>query len=288
MKRPQTSTRLEHKIAVVTGGCSGIGLATVESFLAAGARVYVGDVQDDKGAELQSRFGEQLRYRHCDVTQESDIRLLMDWAASDDNGFDILFNNAGSAGSPARIDEIDGDAWDRTHSILLRSVALGMRYAVPHMKTRGGGSIINTASIAALTAGAAPVAYSSAKAGVLHLSKVAAAQLARFHIRVNAICPGFVLTNIFAGGLKPLGFSEDQVRDALQTVAPTLQPIAKTGMPEYIANAVLYFASDESDFTTGTHLVIDGGSTVGPRHSWDPEMPTLGAILQAQIKSQQK
>jgi NAD(P)-dependent dehydrogenase (short-subunit alcohol dehydrogenase family) len=288
MKRLETSTRLENKIAVITGGCSGIGLATVESFLAAGARVYVGDVQDDKGAELQSRFGGRLHYRHCDVTQESDIKSLMDWAGGA-SGFDVLFNNAGAAGSPARIDEIDGEAWDRTHSILLRSVALGMRYAVAHMKTRGGGSIINTASIAAITAGAAPVAYSSAKAGVLHLSKVAAAQLARFQIRVNAICPGFVLTNIFAGGLKSFGFSEDQVRGALQTVAPTLQPIAKIGMPEHIAAAVLYFASDESVFTTGAHLVVDGGSTVGPRHSWDPAEPTLGAILQAQInKSQQK
>jgi NAD(P)-dependent dehydrogenase (short-subunit alcohol dehydrogenase family) len=276
--------RLESKVAVVTGGCSGIGLATVERFLAEGARVVIADVQDDKGAELQSRFGAQAVYRRCDVLIESDIQSLMEFAVDQFGGLDVLFNNAGAGGSSARIDEIDGEGWDRTHALLLRSVALGMRYAAPHMKTRGGGSIINTASIAALIAGAAPVAYSAAKAGVLHLSKVSAAQLAIHKIRVNAICPGFIMTNIFSGMPVASEFGPEAVKSALTKIAPTMQPIAKPGLPEDIANAVLFFASDEAAFVTGTHLVVDGGNTVGHRGSWDPAAPTIGATLQALLK----
>ena len=279
--------RLENKIAVVTGGCSGIGLATVERFVAEGAQVLLGDVQDEQGLALQQRFKERLQYRHCDVMSEADIRSLMDTAASAFGRIDILFNNAGAAGSPARIDELDAEGWDRTQSLLLRSVALGMRYATPHMKANGG-SIVNTASIAALTAGAAPVAYSAAKAGVLHLSKVAAAQLAAYKIRVNAVCPGFIMTNIFAGSAAAAGAPAQQVKAILTDIAPTMQPIAKAGLPDDIANAVLFLASDEAAFVTGTHLVVDGGNTVGPRHSWDPNAPSIAGALQAALAAEKK
>jgi NAD(P)-dependent dehydrogenase (short-subunit alcohol dehydrogenase family) len=281
----KVAARLEDKIAVITGGCSGIGLATVERFVAEGASVVVGDIQDDKGAALQARFAKQVVYQHCDVTQEKDIQALMAFAQTTFGGLDILFNNAGAGGARARIDEINGDEWDRTQSILLRSVALGIRYAVPLMKQRGGGSIVNTASIAAITSGAAPIAYSAAKAGVLHLTKVAASQLAGFDIRVNAICPGFVCTNIFDDSLSQLlGVPPEKVKAALMQVAPTLQPIAKVGMPEDIANACLFFASAESAFVTGAHLVVDGGSTVGPRTSWDAAEPTLAIKLQQALE----
>jgi NAD(P)-dependent dehydrogenase (short-subunit alcohol dehydrogenase family) len=278
-----STARLENKVAVITGGCSGIGLGAVELFAAEGAQVIVGDVQDASGAALQARFPTQVHFQHCDVTQEKDIQSLMNFAQATCGGIDILFNNAGAGGSPARIDEIDGEAWDRTQAMLLRSVALGIRYAVPFMRQRGGASIINTASIAGLTSGAGPVAYSVAKAGVLHLTKVSAAQLARFNIRVNAICPGFVLTNIFAGGLQGSGLDPEDVRIALAQVAPTMQPLNQVGMPKDIANACLFFASPESSFVTGTHLVVDGGFTVGPRQSWDPATPTLLSTLQQVI-----
>jgi NAD(P)-dependent dehydrogenase (short-subunit alcohol dehydrogenase family) len=281
------TVRLENKVAVITGGCSGIGLATVERFVAEGANVVVGDIKDEVGAALQARFPRRVAYIHCDVTQEKEIQSLMECAHTTFGGLDILFNNAGTAGSRARIDEIDGDAWDRIHAILLRSVALGIRYAVPLMKIRGAGSIINTASIAAITAGAAPVAYSAAKAGVLHLTKVSASQLACFNIRVNAICPGFVYTNIFGESLSQImTVSPEAVKAALLQMAPTLQPIARVGMPEDIANACLFFASSESAFVTGAHLVVDGGSTVGPRASWDAAEPTLTFKLQQALQAQ--
>jgi NAD(P)-dependent dehydrogenase (short-subunit alcohol dehydrogenase family) len=265
--------RLKDKIAVVTGAASGIGLGTVELFVAEGARVLAADIQDDKGHELERRFNGQVKYHHCDVTSEDDIKATMQAAHDNFGGLDILFNNAGAGGSPAAIEDMTGEAWDRTMSLLLRSVALGIRHAVPFMKARGGGSIINTASVAALQAGAGPVAYSVAKAGVLHLTTLSAAQLGRAKIRVNAICPGLILTDIFTAGARAMGAPDamlDMIRTSMTATAPDAQPIPKGGVPADIARACLYFASDDSEFVTGTHLVVDGGMTTGPRHAWDP------------------
>ena len=278
--------RLQNKVAVITGGCSGIGRATVELFAAEGARVVVGDVQTDKGQDLAARLGDAVRFRRCDVTRESDIKELMEYAASTFGGIDVVFNNAGAGGARETIDAIDGEGWDRTMSLLLRSVALGIRYATPYLQARGGGSIINTASVAALQAGAAPVAYSVAKAGVLHLTKVSAAQLGRFNIRVNAICPGFILTSIFSTGMQTEGLAPEAIDAVLKQVAPTAQPIAKAGMPEDIAQACLFFASSEAPFVTGAHLVVDGGLTVGPRSAWDPSTPSLTGQIREILQSQ--
>lgn len=264
--------RLKGKAAVVTGGCSGIGLGTVERFVEEGAHVLVGDIDEAAGQALAARFDGQVTYRHCDVMDEGQIKGLMDAAAKAFGGLDVLFNNAGAGGSPQRLEEMTGEAWDRSQDLLLRSVALGMRYAIPHMKARGGGSMINTASIAGTGAGYGPIAYSVAKAGVIHLTKVAAAELARDGIRVNAICPGLILTNIFTpSDMMPAGMAQ-MVKQSMAQTAPDAQPIAKPGLPEDIASAVVFFASEESAFVTGTHLLVDGGMHVGPRQSWDPAM----------------
>ena len=266
--------RLKDKIAVITGAASGIGRGTVELFVAEGAHVIAADIQDEQGQELERRFNGQVKYHHCDVTSESDIEKTMQRAHDEFGGLDILFNNAGAGGAPQTIEDMTGEAWDRTMSLLLRSVALGMRYAIPHMKARGGGSIVNTASVAALQAGMGPIAYSVAKQGVVHLTTVGAAQLGRAKIRVNAICPGFIQTGIFASSMKAMGMSEDMAKTVTAGIfaqQENAQPIPKAGMPEDIARAALYFACDDSVFVTGTHLVVDGGLTTGPRHAWDPE-----------------
>jgi NAD(P)-dependent dehydrogenase (short-subunit alcohol dehydrogenase family) len=270
--------QLDGKVAVITGGCSGIGLGAVELFAAEGARLVVADVQDEKGAVLEQRFDGRLRYVHCDVTVESDIARAMAAAAEDFGGLDILFNNAGSGGAHNGVADMTVEAWDGTMNLLLRSVVLGMKHAVPLMQARGGGAIVNTASIAGLEAGWGPLAYSTAKGAVIHLTRVAAAQLARDKIRVNAICPGLIATSIFGASIGLPREVADQMATRVADSAHRFQPVDKAGLPQDIARACLYLASDASAFVSGTHLVVDGGITVGGRHSWDPQ--TISPILE--------
>ena len=262
--------RLENKVALITGGASGIGLGAVELFLAEGAKVVAADIQDEKGAILGQRFPGRLAYAHCDVTKEADIVAACALAASEFGGLDVLFNNAGAVGQLGQIGDITAKGWDATFAMLVRGPALGIHHAVPLMLKRGGGSIINTASIAALQAGWGPLAYSSAKAAVLHMSRCAAAELSPQGIRVNAICPGLIATSIFGAAMGLPRDAADQMAARVADNAAIAQPVKKPGLPEDIARAALYLASDESAFVTGTHIVVDGGITVGSRHAWDP------------------
>jgi NAD(P)-dependent dehydrogenase (short-subunit alcohol dehydrogenase family) len=272
---------LDGKVAVVTGAASGIGLATVERFVEAGARVLAADVDEDAGRELERRFAGSVAFARCDVTRPDELRAAIDGAAARFGGLDVLFNNAGSVGSPAGVADFDPQGWDDTFSLLLRSVAAGTSFAVPHMKRRGGGAIVSTSSISALEAGWAPIAYSVAKAGVLHYTRVAATELSPLRIRINAVVPGYIATGIFG---RMFGLPPDQVKamqDAVAERSGPVNPIGRAGMPADIADAVLFLASDAAGFVTGTHLVVDGGLTIGPRHAWDrsvrgPMAETLG------------
>lgn len=272
--------KLQGKIAVITGAASGIGLGAVELFIAEGAKVVAADVQDAKGAALEARFGDAVAYVHCDVTQDADIAKAVNTAKDRFGGLDVLFNNAGSGGAPNGVEDMTAAAWDGTMALLLRSVALGMTHAVPLMRARGGGSIINTASIAGLQAGWGPLAYSTAKGAVIHLSRCAAAELSPQNIRVNAICPGLIATSIFGASMGLPREVADQMAARVAEVAPKMQPIPKAGLPEDIANAALFLASDASAFVTGQHFVIDGGITIGSRHAWDRQAvsPLLDAM----------
>jgi NAD(P)-dependent dehydrogenase (short-subunit alcohol dehydrogenase family) len=261
--------RLDGKVAVITGGVSGIGLGTVELFVAEGAKVVAADIQDEKGRMLEQRFAGKVRYARCDVTQDSDIAAALGLAQSEFGGLDILFNNAGISDMMRDIADIQADTWSWIFDVLVRGPALGMKYAAPMMRARGGGSIINTASIAGLQAGWGPIAYSSAKASVIHMSRCAAAQLSPQKIRVNAICPGLIATSIFGASLGLSREVADQMAARVAQHGAGVQPIPKAGAPEDIARAALYLASDDSEFVTGTHLVVDGGITIGSRHSWD-------------------
>ena len=261
--------RLDGKVAVITGGVSGIGLGAVELFLAEGAQVVAADIQDEKGAMLERRFPGRLRYAHCDVTLEPEIEAALGLAAREFGGLDILFNNAGISDSMRTIAELDAATWSWIFDVLVRGPALGMKHAAPLMLARGGGAIVNTASIAGLQAGWGPIAYSSAKAAVIHMTRVAAAQLSPQGIRVNAICPGLIATSIFGASIGLPRAVADQMAARIVENAAGVQPVAKAGLPDDIAQAALYLSSDASAFVTGTHLVVDGGITVGPRHAWD-------------------
>lgn len=272
--------RLEGKVAVVTGAASGIGLATVERLVAEGACVVAGDIQDEKGEMLARRFSETVRYRRCDVTREAEIQALMDLAPEAFGGLDIVFNNAGAGGTMATLEELTAEGFRSTIDLLVTSVVLGAKHAIPHLKARGGGAIVNTASIAGLQAGAGPIAYSIAKAGVIQFTKVAAAQLAQHKIRVTAICPGLIATSIFGSGLGLPVAVADQMAALIAERAGPMQPLGRPGRPEDIAAAVAFLGSDDGSFITGTHIVIDGGLTVGPRNAWDPEadQPLLSVL----------
>jgi NAD(P)-dependent dehydrogenase (short-subunit alcohol dehydrogenase family) len=261
--------RLEGKVAVITGGVSGIGLGTVELFVAEGAQVVAADIQDEKGRMLERRFSGSVRYLRCDVTQEADIAAAIDLADSAFGGLDVLFNNAGISDAMRSIPEIEAETWTWIFDVLVRGPALGMKHATPLLLARGGGSIINTASIAGLQAGWGPIAYSSAKAAVIHMSRCAAAQLSRQKIRVNAVCPGLIATSIFGSSMGQSREVADQMAARVAQNGAKVQPIPKAGTPDDVARAALYLASDDSEFVTGTHILVDGGITVGSRHSWD-------------------
>jgi NAD(P)-dependent dehydrogenase (short-subunit alcohol dehydrogenase family) len=262
--------RLDGKVAVITGGVSGIGLGTVELFVAEGARVVAADIQDEKGAMLERRFPASVKYAHCDVTNESQIEAALKLAETEFGGLDILFNNAGISDRMTTITEVTAEGWSWIFDVLVRGPALGMKHATPLMLKRGGGSIINNASIAGLQAGYGPIAYSTAKAGVIHMSRVAAAQLTPQGIRVNAICPGLIATSIFGASMGTSREVADQMAALVAQNAQVAQPVKKPGLPDDIAQAALYLASDAAAFVSGTHLVVDGGITVGGRHAWDP------------------
>ena len=266
--------RLDGKVAVVTGGCSGIGLGAVELFVAQGACVIAADLQAEKGEMLEKRFPGKVRFAPCDVTHESQIAAAIGLAQDAFGGLDILFNNAGHGGTPLGVPDMNAEGWDHTFALLVRGPALGMKYALPLMQERGGGSIINTASIAGLQAGFGPLAYSAAKCAVIHMSRCAAAELSPLKIRVNAICPGLIATSIFGASMGLPRNVADQMAARVVEVAHTVQPIPKAGMPEDIARAALYLASDDALFVTGTHIVVDGGVTIGGRHAWDRSAPS--------------
>ena len=268
------ANRLEGKVAVITGAASGIGLATLELFVEEGAQIIAADLQDEVGATLEQRFAGRVKFAHCDVTQLPQLKAAIDSAAAHFGGLDILFSNAGAGGTRAGVADFDADGWDETQNLLLRSVAAGASYALPHMLRRGGGSIVNTSSVSALQAGYAPISYSVAKAGVLHYTRVAAAQLAPQKVRINAVVPGFIATSIFGNAF---GMNAEDAKALATRVAqqsgPT-NPTGSAGLPRDIAEAVLFLASDASKFVTGTYITVDGGLTVGPRHSWDTLAPS--------------
>jgi NAD(P)-dependent dehydrogenase (short-subunit alcohol dehydrogenase family) len=256
-------TRLNGKVALITGGASGIGEATVRLFLGEGASVVMADIQDERGQRLVKELGSRVAYVHADVSREADVQAAVDGTVERYGRLDCLFNNAGRAGVQGRLEEISLADFDATLAILLGSVFLGMKHAAPVMKRQGMGSIISTASVAGLRTGLGPHIYSAAKAAVIHLTRSAAMELGESGVRVNCICPGGVATPIFG---KSLGLPPDEA-DAtiplMKGVLETLQPIQRSGLPEDIAHAALWLASDDSSFINGHALVVDGGLSGG-------------------------
>jgi len=259
MNGSSSSGRLDGKVAVVTGGASGIGRATVLRFLDAGARVVVGDLNIDNGDRLvdEASAGDRLRFVPTDVADEAAVEELVGTATYAFGRLDVMFNNAGVGGAFGPITEIEVDAWDRTFAVLTRSVFLGTKHAARAMIGFAvGGSIVNTASVAGLAGGGGPQAYSAAKAAVVNLTYNTAVELAAHRIRVNAICPGFVVTPLAVGRNEAL----------LAETISEVQPWPDHGQPSDIAALALWRAGDESTFVSGEAIRADGAMlAAGPR-----------------------
>lgn len=248
--------RLAGKVAVVTGGASGIGEGTVRRFVAEGARVVVADVQDERGAALVAELGDATVFCHVDVAIEDDVAAAVDLAVSRFGRLDVMFNNAGILGAVGSITTARMQDVDRTFGVILRGAFLGMKHAARVMVPQGSGSIISTTSPGGLRGGIGPHAYSGAKAGVIGLTQSVAAELRYHQVRVNAIAPGAVVSAMTA----------DLVTGNASDLAGTLAALAapndvagRPGLPEDIAAGVLFLACDESTFVTGSTLMVDGG-----------------------------
>jgi NAD(P)-dependent dehydrogenase (short-subunit alcohol dehydrogenase family) len=243
--------RLDGKVAVVTGGCSGIGLATVRRFAEEGAVVVIGDVDDQSGPRVAAEVGG--RYVHCDVTDADQVEQMFATAQATYGSVDVAFNNAGI--SPPDDDSILDtgiDAWRRVQEVNLTSVYLCCKAALPYMLEQKRGSIINTASfVAKMGAATSQISYTASKGGVLAMSRELGVQFARDGVRVNALCPGPVNTPL----LKEL-FAADPERAARRLVHV---PVGRFAEPEEIADAVVFLASDESSFITASEFLVDGG-----------------------------
>lgn len=237
-------SRLEGKVAIVTGAASGIGEATADLFRSEGASVVAADRVE--GVDITS----------VDAGSEADVERLVEETVADHGGVDIFFANAGISGGLAGLFEQSSADWEEILRVNLIGPWLAIKYAAPHMRQRGGGSIVCTASVAGLRAGAGGVAYSASKAGVINLVKTAAAQLCDSNIRVNAICPGLIETGMTQG-------IYDMARAAgKETAIGQLNPLRRGGEPNEIAQVALFLASEESSYVNGHALVADGGLSI--------------------------
>jgi NAD(P)-dependent dehydrogenase (short-subunit alcohol dehydrogenase family) len=256
--------RLEGNRAVITGAASGIGEETTRLFIREGASVVLADVDDERGKRIAGECGERARFVHVDVSEEGDIDAAVAVAVDDFGGLDTLFNNAGNPGSVGGIEDIDLAVFDRTVAIHLRGVFLGIRAAARVMRPQGHGSIINTSSVAGLSANYGGHDYSACKAAIAHLTRTAASELGESGIRVNAICPGGIATSIFG---RAAGLDSETAQATVGTMAVALAdmaPIRRSGQPLDIAEAALWLASDGSAFVNGQAIAVDGGLTTGP------------------------
>ena len=241
-----------------------MGLATAQRFLSEGARVVIADYNAETGeaatkAAVEQGYGDAISFVRTDVASEGDVVAMFEHAVERFGRLDVVFNNAGVGGAIGPLTETSVEDWDYTFDVLAKGVFLGIKHAARILRIQGtGGSIINTSSVAGLSGDSGPLVYSAAKAAVLSITMSAAVELAPDRIRVNAICPGFIVTPMVAGR------DVDKTREKFAKQ----QPWPDSGQGDHIAGAALFFASDDSTFVTGEKLLVDGGLTAaGPKLS---------------------
>jgi NAD(P)-dependent dehydrogenase (short-subunit alcohol dehydrogenase family) len=253
--------RLDGKVAVITGGASGIGEASARLFCAEGARVVIGDLHRERGEAVAASIGDSCRFVVADVSRADDVRRAVATAVESFGRLDIMFNNAGIMGGEGPISECSEERWERIIMVNLKGPWLGMKYALPHLIAAGGGSIISTSSHAADMGIPERGAYASSKNGVQGLTRVCAIENARDNVRANCIVPGATLTGMVLGGTieRPEAIPDTP---ELRAELAALHALPRAGLPRDIANAALWLASDDSSFVTGQTIVVDGGLTL--------------------------
>ena len=259
--------QLEGKVAVITGGTSGIGARTAEVFVAAGAKVVIAGRREHRGERLARRLGDPACFVRTDVSVEADVKAMIYHAVDRFGRLDCLMNNAGRGSQFTTIADVDLEEFDAVVAVHLRAVLAGMKYAARVMAGQGTGSIINIASVNGTRAGLGGHYYSAAKAATIHLTRCAAVELGEKGIRVNSLSPGMIATGTFG---KYSGMQSDDADDnpehaeaAIRSILPRWQPLQYAGRVDDIAQAALFLASDASRFVTGHDLVVDGGISAG-------------------------
>jgi len=270
--------RLDGKVAIITGAASGIGRGTAIRFAGEGAAVVIADLNAE-GGEAAVRDckenGGRAVFQKADVSAEAEIKALVARAIKEFGRLDVIYNNAGIGGAVGPLEQITALDWDKSFAVLMRSVFLGMKYAVPELRKAGGGSIISTASVAGIRGFNGLHAYCAAKAGVVNLTRSAALEFAKDKIRVNCICPGGINTPI-------LHRNQPGMKDAMEQWMAHGQPLQRAGHPEDIANMALFLASDDSNWVTGQAMVVDGGLTIGSQFFESPNAPRQQTGIPAQ------
>jgi meso-butanediol dehydrogenase / (S,S)-butanediol dehydrogenase / diacetyl reductase len=248
--------KLENRITLITGGASGIGEATAKLFAAERARVIIADIDEKNGQRVANEIGVAAAFRKTDVSDPTQVEAMVKFAVEGYGRLDVLFNNA-FVTRMGPVGKLSIEDWNTTITIVLSAVFYGMRFALPQMVLQGGGVIVNTASISGLAGDYGAGAYNAAKAGVVNLTRTAAIEYARKNIRVNCVCPGVIETPAVLNGL--IAQSRDPAK--LRKLNEECHPIGRMGQPEEIAKVVLFLASDDASFVTGSAYVADGGVT---------------------------
>lgn len=269
--------RLEGKVAAITGAASGFGAGAARRFVAEGARVVLGDIQDDAGQGLADELGEAAVYVHCDVTSEDQVAGLVDTAVENFGQLDVMYNNAGVVGAIGPIATTPAEEWHRTMDIHVSGCFYGCKHAARVMIPRATGAIVSMSSTAGIMGGLGPHAYTAAKHAIIGITRSVAAELAQYGIRANCISPAGMATPMVAA---TMGDHRD-LETARQRLTASSPLKGRPGLPEDVVNAALWLASDESGYTSGLILTTDAGMTIGtgnesPFGEYQPFMAEAG------------